>query len=129
MQPTAPTCQGFKKNGDPCQSPATDATGMCYWHSERVSAEDRRAAAQKGALVMHQRQALPAVADVRMGTPEGCLQLLQQTVEEMKTGQLDTRTGNAVSYAVGTACKIWEVMLSDRIDKLERLVHGRARRR
>ena len=42
----------------------------------------------------------------------------------MKTGKLDPRTGNAVSYAIGTAVKIWEVMLSNRISRLDKMIHG-----
>lgn len=123
------TCDGIKRNGERCGSSAVGVDGKCFWHSRSVSDETRHAAAMKGALVMRQRQALPTVADVRMQTPETCLQRLEQTVEEMKTGKLDTRTGNAVSYAIGTAVKIGKVLLSDRIDRLERLIHGRARRR
>ena len=115
----------IRKNGQKCGRTAlVDGTDRCFWHSDRVSDAERRAAAQKGALVLRQRSAVPAVADVRMRSPESCPQLLEQTVEEMKTGKLDPRTGNAVSYAIGTAVKIWEVMLSNRISRLDKMIHG-----
>ena len=55
--------------------------------------------------------------------------LLEESVSQMRRGELDVRTANGISYAVGAAVKVWEVLLSDRIDKLERLVNAQVRRR
>ncbi len=122
------TCHGFRKNGSACQSPAT-SNGWCFWHDPDRPTDEKHAAAMKGGL-MSRPKALPATTpDVRMRSPESCLMLLEETTSQMRRGELDVRTGNAISYAVSSAVKVWEILLSDRIDKLEKLIHGRVRRR
>jgi len=123
------TCAGVKKNGDPCGSPASDETGFCFWHSPRVSPEERHAAAMKGGLMCRPKVLPPETADVRLTSPEACLELLQESVSQMRKGTIDIKVMNSIAYSVTAACRVWEVALSAKLNKLEKLVHGRMRRR
>ena len=125
----APACQGVRKNGQPCQSPAADESGFCFWHSARVSPEARHAAAAKGGLMCRPKVLPPETADVRLHSPEACLTVLEDSVSKVRRGELDIKVMNSISYAVGAACKVWEVAISAKLNKLEKLVSGRVRRR
>jgi hypothetical protein len=122
-------CQGFRKDGSPCQSPATSNASWCFWHDPERPEAEKHEAAQRGGL-SHQRKTLPAtVPDARLRSPAACLLLLEESVSQVRRGELDIRIMNSISYAVTSAVRVWEVLLSDRIDKLEKLIHGKARRR
>jgi hypothetical protein len=127
---TRTTCGGVKKNGAPCGSPAVDESGMCYWHSPRVSPEERHNAAMKGGL-MCRPKTLPAdTADVRLTSPEECLALLADTVSKVRRGELDIKIANSIAYNVTTATRVWEVAISAKLHKLEKMVtHVTGRRR
>ena len=126
---TAPTCQGVRKDGQPCQSPAADESGFCFWHSARVSPEARHAAAAKGGLMCRPKVLPPETADVQLTSPEACLALLADTVSKVRRGELDIKIGNSVAYSITAATRVWEVAISAKLNKLEKLVSGRVRRR
>ena len=124
----APTCEAIRRDGARCQSHALAGDNKCFWHSQRISEDQRHEAARRGGLASTQRKVMPAsTPDVALRTPEMCLALLEDTISRLRRGELDVRTANGISYAAGVACKTWEVMLGRRLRKLERLVAGRIR--
>ena len=121
-------CVGFKRNGQPCGSSAVGPDGLCFWHSPRVSPEEQHAAAVKGGL-MNRPKAAPDSEIVKLRSPESCLALLEDTATRLRRGELDVKIANALAYNVSAAVKVWEVTISDKLDRLEKLVNGRAGRR
>jgi hypothetical protein len=109
-------------------TPDPEPSWFCYWHSPRVSPEERHATAVKGGL-MSRHKVLPAeAADVRLTSPEACLALLQESVSQMRRGTIDIKVMNSIAYSVTAACRVWEVAISAKLNKLERMVRGRGRR-
>jgi hypothetical protein len=93
-----------------------------------VSQEERHAAAMKGGL-MCRPKVLPAeTPDVRLNSPEACLTLLQESVSQMRKGEIDIKVMNSIAYSVTAACRVWEVAISAKLNKLEKMVKGRGRR-
>ncbi len=122
------TCQGFRKDGSGCQSPAT-SNGWCFWHDPERPADEKHAAAMRGGLA-HQRKALPAsTPDLVLTSPEAAVAALERNASATLRGELDPRIGNSVAYQIRVAIDAWNVAISDRLHKLERLVNGRVRRR
>jgi hypothetical protein len=62
------------------------------------------------------------VVDAKLTSPEAALALIEQTVNQVRKGELDVRVGNSIAYLAGSAVKVWEVMLSDKIRKLEKIL-------
>ncbi len=124
-------CTAMKKSGGPCKSPAVDGTGRCFWHSPDIGPDIKRAAARKGGLVATRgRTVLPQDApDIMLTSPEAALAALQHNASLTRRGELDAKIANSVAYQIGVAVKVWEVCLSDRLHRLEKLVNGRVRRR
>ncbi len=125
------TCLGTKRNGDRCGSPALADDNLCFWHSKAISEDQKTAAARKGGLVATRgRTVLPQDApDIMLTSPEAALAALQHNASLTRRGELDAKIANSVAYQIGVAVKVWEVCLSDRLHRLEKLVNGRVRRR
>ena len=119
-------CRGLTKEGGRCQSPAS-RSGWCFWHDPDRSREEKLAAASKGGLASRP-SVLPAAADVRLRSPDGCLEILEETASQVRRGELAANVANSVGYLVATAVKVIEVTISDRLDRLEKLARGRGRR-
>ncbi len=128
MTTNSEQCQGVRKDGSPCQSPATSG-GWCYWHHPDRTPEEKHATAMKGALASRPKTLPAATADITLMSPEGALVALQENASKTRRGELDPRVANSFAYQVGIAVKIWETCISDRLDRLEKLIHGRTRRR
>ncbi len=122
-------CKGTKRNGDPCGCPATLQDEFCFWHSPRVTPEEKRLAAMKGGLASRPTVLPPETGDVRLNTPESCLALLEDTISRTRRGELDVKIANSVAYQITAACKVWVVAISDKLDRLEKMVNGKVRRR
>ncbi len=124
-------CTATKKNGSPCRSPAVDGTGQCFWHSPQITDETKRTAARKGGLVATRGRTVlpPDAGDVVLTSPEAALAALQHNASLTRRGELDAKIANSVAYQIGVAVKVWEVAISDRLHRLEKLVNGRVRRR
>jgi hypothetical protein len=121
-------CQGTKKDGSSCQSPAT-ANGWCFWHDPDRSVDEKHAAAMRGGLV-HKRKALPASAQaIILSSPEAAVAALERNADATAKGELDPRIANSVAYQIRVAIDAWTVMISDKLDRLERTINGKVRRR
>ena len=120
-------CHGVKKDGSPCQSPATSG-GWCFWHDPARPQSEKHAAAAKGGLMCRPKVLPPEAADVRLTSPEACLELLQESVSQMRKGDIDIKVMNSIAYSVTAACRVWEVAISAKLNKLEKMVKGRGRR-
>jgi hypothetical protein len=122
-------CQGFRKNGEPCGAFAVSASSaFCFWHDPGIAPDLKYAAAMKGGLMSRPKALPPGTPDVTLQSPEACLQLLQESVSAVRRGELDIKVMNSISYAVVSATKVWEVAISAKLNRLEKLVHGRVSR-
>jgi hypothetical protein len=56
--------------------------------------------------------------------------MLTAIAQAVQRGEVSTKTATSVGYLVDIARKVWEACIAARkLDKVERLVHGRARQR
>ncbi len=124
------TCLGSKRNGDRCQSPALVGDNRCFWHSRTISEDQSKEAARKGGLVATRGRTVlpPDTPDVRLDSPEAAIRLLQENVSRVQRGELDIKVANSIAFQVNSAVRVWEVAISDRLHKLERIISGRWRR-
>ncbi len=65
---------------------------------------------------------LPVLANA-----DGVRQLLAETIQQVRTGQLPPAVANAVVYAVSTALKLAEMELSAQVAELEQALVERGR--
>jgi hypothetical protein len=100
----------------------------CFTHSEDEAVVQQRALARRiGGLNATQQRALPAeTAPPVLDNAQGVRQVLADTIQQVRTGQLPPNVANAVIYGVATALKLAELELSARVARLEqKLIEGR----
>lgn len=114
--------KGFTSaTGAPCgQNIAADAPG-CLWHS--TDADGRREIALRGGIASRLRTIAALPSDTTapvLDNPAGVLELLGDTIQQVRTGRLDHRLGAVVIAGVTAALKLAELKVAAQIGDLER---------
>ena len=121
-------CKAINKNGNPCQANAQTGKDYCFIHDPE-KAEAVKAAQTKGGSslkVIDPKQFKPwrgmggDVTVLQSPTPQDIVNLLADTIDEVKTGQIDPRVANAVGYLAGSILKAVELnTFEERLAALE----------
>jgi hypothetical protein len=116
-----PKCHANKADGSRCGALALPGQEHCFFHAP--SREQERAAARSRGGQASRRKAavLPLdTAELALATVDDVVKLLAQTINQTRTGRLDTRTANAVGYLCGILLKaLQDSDLDRRIAALE----------
>ena len=111
-------CKFVKLNGEQCQSWAINGSDYCFWHS---SGKKRKAASSKGGK-QGKRKVLEQ-SNLSLRTLNEVVELLELTINEVRTGKVDVRIANSVGYLGGILIKALEGSdLEERLSKLEQKV-------
>jgi hypothetical protein len=112
-------CGHPKRSGEPCQAkPTTD--GRCFWHSERFTPEEKHAAVTRGGYIATRQSVLAKIeTPASLATEEGARQLIEQTIDQVRTGQISPNVANAIGYLTSVGLKLAELKLSAEIAALE----------
>jgi hypothetical protein len=123
------TCQGTKKDGRPCGAGATLASGgtRCFFHSENVPEEVKRAAVVKGGLMATRQFALPQAPDLALSTPEEITAAATETANRVQRGELAPSIAMALSSLFGVALRSFEMSVARRLAEMESALASRAR--
>lgn len=120
-------CKAIRKDGGRCQAQATSDGDYCFFHDEARKAEARSAQVRGGQ--QRTRSVLDPAALTQwrqpgtVPSPDDVLLLLADTIDEVKTGQLDPKVANSVGYLVGVMLKALEYdALNERLAALEAAV-------
>ena len=116
-----PKCKAITNSGKPCQANAQTGKSYCFLHDpEKVEAV--KAARSKGGAslkVIDPKRFKPwrgmggDVTVLRSPSPQDIVNLLADTIDEVKTGQIDPRVANAVGYLAGSILKAVELTTFD----------------
>lgn len=124
-------CKATRRDGRPCAAQAQTGRDYCFFHDPDKVEQSRAAQAKGGAVggrttltaVKPWRGNTGDVTVLRSPTSAELINLLADTIDEVKTGAIDPRTANAVGYLVGVICKILEYdALNERLAALEEAV-------
>jgi hypothetical protein len=108
-------------DGRPCGQNISARASACLWHSR--NAEERRALALRGGLASRMKTiaVLPDdTPDPVLDNPGGVRALIGQTVQQVRTGQLDHRIAAVVIAGAQAAIKLAELQVAAQIGDLER---------
>jgi len=124
-------CKAITKNGTACQANAQTGRDYCFLHDPN-KAEAVKAARSKGGSslkVIDPKRFKPwrgtagEVTVMKSPTPQDIVNLLADTIDEVKTGTIDPRVANAVGYLAGAIIKAVEVdALVDRLAAIEEAI-------
>src|SRR5450755_2733835 len=112
-------CKSRKRDGKRCGANAQPTNGLCVFHDPARAAEGRRARRAGGLTRGRVAVVLPAgTPDHPLGNTTDVSQLLADSINRLRRGQLDPRVANAMGYLAGVLLKALE---SGRIE--DRLAH------
>lgn len=121
-------CKATRKDGQPCTAQAAPGRDYCFFHDPAKTDAAREAQAKGGSkkLVLKPEAVKPwrglpgDVVALRSPSPADLINLLADTIDEVKTGQIDPKVANATGYLVGVMVKILEYdALEERLASLE----------
>ncbi len=121
-----PRC-AFADNGKPCGRFAT-ADGLCYFHSPQWSDEEKQQARERGG----KRGTVlpPETPDARLRTEEDCQALMEQTMNQLRRGEIAPPVADSIFRGLNTAKRIVEsVSIGKRLNAVERVLRRQGRRR
>ena len=128
MKPSAKkSCTAKKSDGTDCHAAALPGLPFCFFHSPKHVAQ-RRDAQSRGGLA-NRMATLPAdVPDVKVEHGKDVVELLCQTINQVRRGEIDPRIANTVGYLSNIVlAATTQRDLETRITELESLVKSRSK--
>jgi hypothetical protein len=114
-------CAHKKANGEHCRANALTDDRFCFFHSPAKAQERRQARSAGGVSRSQKRAVLPPDTEARrLQGPTDVCDLLGDTINQVRCGQIDPRIATAVGYLAGTLLRGMEHgHLDDRLTRIE----------
>ncbi|HEY5533737.1 MAG TPA: hypothetical protein VIL99_02175 [Ignavibacteria bacterium] len=114
-------CNFVKKDGSRCNARAIKGTDYCYFHSNDVPDEVRRAERSKGGkskvLVIPAAQ---VQTEIKLNNPKQVTKFYSKLVNDVMSGTMDLRLATGVGYLLSGLLKAMELSeIENRISNLE----------
>lgn len=121
------SCQAAKPDGSRCQAAALPGSGFCFFHDPARAAE-RRAAQSFGGSQNRMKTLTADAPDVKVADCRDVVDLISETINQVRKGQVDPRVANAIGYLANVLIKAaGQGEFEGRLAELEGLVKGRAK--
>ena len=127
-------CRATRKDGAPCRAEAQSGREYCFFHDPAKTKErhDSKVAGGKAgklatlAAVKPWRGVAGDVDVLKAVTPVELVDLLCNTIDDVRTGAIDPKVANAVGYLAGVIVKIQEQeALVERLSAIEEALKAR----
>jgi hypothetical protein len=128
------TCRATRKDGERCRAEAQSGRDYCFFHDPAKGEErhDSKVAGGKAgklatlATVKPWRGVAGEVDVLKAVTPVELVDLLCNTIDDVRTGAIDPKVANAVGYLAGVIVKIQEQeALVERLSAIEEALKAR----
>ena len=127
-------CRATRKDGAPCRAEAQSGREYCFFHDPAKTEErhDSKVAGGKAgklatlSTVKPWRGVAGEVDVLKAVTPVELVDLLCNTIDDVRTGAIDPKVANAVGYLAGVIVKIQEQeALVERLSAIEEALKAR----
>jgi hypothetical protein len=114
-------CIATKADGTPCQASPTQGSEYCFFH-DPSKATARKAAQHTGGRAARAKMR-GDIADAPLGSAKDAAAFLALIINQLRRGEIDSRTANGIGYLTGMLLKAIEAGdVSERLDRLEAVV-------
>ncbi|PJC32744.1 hypothetical protein CO049_02020 [Candidatus Roizmanbacteria bacterium CG_4_9_14_0_2_um_filter_36_12] len=116
-------CIYIKEGGEQCNAFAMGNSQFCYLHNPDITDEEKRINQTKGGKsnIIRVNGSLPLI---RAKTSQEVAGLLEKTINEVRSGELDPRIANTIGYLAGHLIKAIEVgEVEKRINAIEEVIN------
>jgi hypothetical protein len=122
MRSSKKHCEALKLDGSQCQAQALPQSSKCFFHDPSKAAERREAQASGGRT--NRKKTIDAeTPDAKIQDCRDALALISDTINQVRTGQIDPRVANSIGYLANIAIKVFQQSdFETRIEKLEQLI-------
>lgn len=123
---TSPRCQYQRNNTSRCKAHAQNGSPFCFFHDP--ARDSQRAAARKaGGIARTRSVVLPAHTPIKsLRTAADVGELLGETINQVRRGEIDLRVSNAIGYLSGILLSaIEKSSLEERLATLEAVFASR----
>jgi len=94
----------------------------CYTHNPDISDEEKREAKQRGGQARALTIANP-LPELPINEPNDAVLLIVDTINRVRSGELDIKTANCLGFLTDKLLKAFEVSkLNDRVEIIERVI-------
>jgi hypothetical protein len=102
-------CGSRKKNGSRCQADAQIGKELCVFHDPE-RAKDGHRARRAGGIKRSQRTAVlpPDTPDCALTKSEQVSDLIEESINQLRRGQLDPRVANSIGYLASIQLRAFE---------------------
>jgi hypothetical protein len=104
-------CKGVNKDGKPCRATVRSGGDFCLFHAPNLDLAAKRAEGRRSGGKSRSRKAVVLSADtpdLPLRSVADVIDLLGQTINQVRTGQLDARIGNCLGVLAGTLLRAIE---------------------
>lgn len=111
-------CTHTNKNGKTCNSKAMRDSEFCYYHNPNVTDEAKRISRRKGGLTNKPKSI--HLEPLPLKTSDDVLVLLADTINKVRSGDMDIRIANTLGYLSMQLLKAMDnITIEKRISLLE----------
>ena len=115
-------CKFIKENNEGCDANAMNNSGYCYLHNPEVDEAEKLIVRSKGGKA-NKIKVIEPLDPIELNDPKDVVKLLADTINKVRSGELDLRVANCIGYLSGHLTKAFEVtQLSQRVELIERVV-------
>jgi hypothetical protein len=117
-------CQKTKEDGSQCKASTLTSSMFCYFH-DPAKAQERQEAQRAGGIARSRQAAvLPGeTPDQQVRKTSDVVELLGETLNQVRRGQIDPKVANSVAYIAGILLKaLHGGLLEERIASLEAIL-------
>ena len=121
-------CKYMKSNGKQCGGHAQHGSVFCFFHDPEKRMEQQQARFKGGK--QGKRAVLVDCDNIRITKLGDVIRLLNQTINQVRRGELDHKVANSVAYLSNVLVKTFEgEELQNRLEELEEKVQKESKQR
>lgn len=111
-----------KINGKQCGANAMRDNHFCYHHNPKITPEEKLNSQTKGGKNRRQKVDKP-LSQTKIKNAVDITALLSDTINRVRTGEMDCRVANTIGYLSNVSLKAYETSgLEERLKKLELMI-------
>lgn len=98
----------YRKKGKQCKSWALTGENYCFFHSPKKAKERAKARRKGGKHALADKKQVLQHSDIRIESTSDVVKLLNETINQVRTGEIEVKIANAVGYLSGICLKALE---------------------
>ena len=112
-------CNYIKSNGQKCEAHALIGGKYCYRHSPEINVQEKKEASSRGGRNRRVKYEI-SLDPISLNKISDVVSLLEETINMVRSGDIDIRVANSLGYLSGYILKAIEGSeMEARIEKLE----------